>query len=177
MHGHRRQHHQQHHRDFTRPGSSDTPTRTIVPRMATLPLPLRTAITSREPLLKDIARRLPLEEQNRQQLESSRNIARSPHTPIRHLPPMYNAPSTASTSIDTNAAAVAYPKVHTSPEDSNAVLDSGAMTTTAPRCLLMTSPKWESNIRPTRHSHTIWQHGNRAGRGSVAHRILTTTTE
>ena len=36
----------------------------------------------------------------------------------------------------------------TSPDDSNAVLDSGAMMTTAPRRLLMTSPEWESNIRP-----------------------------
>ena len=38
--------------------------------------------------------------------------------------------------------------IHTSPDDSNAVLDSGAMMTTAPSRLLMTSPEWESNIRP-----------------------------
>lgn len=38
--------------------------------------------------------------------------------------------------------------VHTSPDDSNAVLDSGAMMTTAPRRLLMTNPEWENNIRP-----------------------------
>jgi hypothetical protein len=38
--------------------------------------------------------------------------------------------------------------IHTSPDDSNTVLHSGAMITTAPRRLLMTSPEWESNIRP-----------------------------
>ncbi len=38
--------------------------------------------------------------------------------------------------------------IDTSPDDSNAVLDSGAMMTTAPRRLLMTSPEWEANIRP-----------------------------
>ena len=38
--------------------------------------------------------------------------------------------------------------VHTSPDDSNAVLDSGAMMIIAPRRLLMTNPEWENNIRP-----------------------------
>ena len=39
--------------------------------------------------------------------------------------------------------------IHTSLDDSNAVLDSGVMMTTAPRCLLiMTSSEWESNIHP-----------------------------
>ena len=38
--------------------------------------------------------------------------------------------------------------VHTSPDDANAVLDSGAMMTTAPRRLLTINPDWEANIRP-----------------------------
>jgi hypothetical protein len=38
--------------------------------------------------------------------------------------------------------------VHISPDDSNAVLDSGAMMTTAPRRLLLTNPEWEDSIRP-----------------------------
>jgi hypothetical protein len=38
--------------------------------------------------------------------------------------------------------------VHTFPDDSNAVLNSGAMMTTAPRRLLLTNPEWENNIRP-----------------------------
>ena len=37
--------------------------------------------------------------------------------------------------------------VHTSPDDANAVLDSGAMMTTAPRRHLTINPKWEANIR------------------------------
>ena len=38
--------------------------------------------------------------------------------------------------------------VHTSPDDANAVLDSGAMMTTAPRRHLTIKPEWEANIRP-----------------------------
>jgi hypothetical protein len=38
--------------------------------------------------------------------------------------------------------------VHTSPDDANAVLDSGAMMTTAPRRHLTINPEWEANIRP-----------------------------
>ena len=49
--------------------------------------------------------------------------------------------------------------IHTSPDDSNAVLDSGAMMTTAPRHLLMTSPEWESNIRPAAPGTAI-RYGN-----------------
>jgi hypothetical protein len=49
--------------------------------------------------------------------------------------------------------------IHTSPDDSNAVLDSGAMMTTAPRRLLMTSPEWESNIRPAAPGTAI-RYGN-----------------
>ena len=47
----------------------------------------------------------------------------------------------------------------TSPDDSNAVLDSGAMMTTALRRLLMTSPEWESNIRPAAPGTAI-RYGN-----------------
>ena len=39
-------------------------------------------------------------------------------------------------------------EVHTSPDDANAVLDSGAMMTTAPRRHLTINPEWEANIRP-----------------------------
>ena len=49
--------------------------------------------------------------------------------------------------------------VHTSPDDPNAVLDSGAMMTTAPRRLLMTTPEWESNIRPAPPGTSI-RYGN-----------------
>jgi len=38
--------------------------------------------------------------------------------------------------------------VHISPDDSNAVLDSGAMMTTESRRLLLTNPEWEDSIRP-----------------------------
>ena len=38
--------------------------------------------------------------------------------------------------------------VLTSPDDANAVLDSGAMMTTAPRRHLTINPEWEANIRP-----------------------------
>jgi hypothetical protein len=38
--------------------------------------------------------------------------------------------------------------VHTSPDDANAVLDSGAMMTTAPRRHLTINPEWEDNIHP-----------------------------
>ena len=49
--------------------------------------------------------------------------------------------------------------VHTSPDDPNAVLDSGAMMTTAPRRLLTTTPEWESNIRPAPPGTSI-RYGN-----------------
>ncbi len=49
--------------------------------------------------------------------------------------------------------------VHTSPDDANAVLDSGAMMTTAPRRLLTINPDWEANIRPAPPGTAI-RHGN-----------------
>jgi len=49
--------------------------------------------------------------------------------------------------------------VHTSPDDSNAVLDSGAMMTTAPRRLLLTNPAWENNIHPAPPNTSI-RYGN-----------------
>ena len=49
--------------------------------------------------------------------------------------------------------------IHTSPDDSNAVLDSDAIMTTAPRRLLMTSPEWKSNIRPAAPKTAI-RYGN-----------------
>ena len=67
--------------------------------------------------------------------------------------------------------------IHTSPDDANAVLNSGAMMTTAPRRLLTINPDWEVNIRPaspSRDSHPLRKHGDRACRGGIPHRLLPT---
>ena len=48
--------------------------------------------------------------------------------------------------------------IHTSPDDPNAVVDSGAMMTTSPRRLLLGTP-WEQNIRPAPPGTSI-RYGN-----------------
>jgi hypothetical protein len=49
--------------------------------------------------------------------------------------------------------------VQTSPDDANAVLDSGAMMTTAPRRLHTINTEWEANIRPASPGTAI-RYGN-----------------
>jgi hypothetical protein len=90
---------------------------------------------------------------------STRNMAPSPlHAitntttqPTQCLPPP--DPPTSDQDPDSNSPNAASPvsivqDVHTSPDDANAVLDSGAMMTTAPRRHLTINPEWKANIRP-----------------------------
>ena len=81
------------------------------------------------------------------------HIERQTPAPIPAAP----SPSTDQDNNDTshNSAAKNHARaqtivqdVHTSPDDANAVLDSGAMMTTAPRRLLTINTEWEANIRP-----------------------------
>ncbi len=64
--------------------------------------------------------------------------------------------------------------IHTIPDDSNAVLDRGAMMTTAPPPSPHDLPGMGVQHSPsrTRNSHPLWQHGNRARRRGLPHRIL-----
>ena len=65
------------------------------------------------------------------------------HSDSDHSPP---APHTANSHRHARVQTIVQ-DVHTSPDDSNAVLDSGAMMIIVPRRLLMTKPEWENNIR------------------------------
>ena len=60
--------------------------------------------------------------------------------------------------------------LHTSPDDANAVLDSGAMMTTAPRRHLTINPQHPHC--PSRDSDPLRKHGNRARRRGITHRLI-----
>ena len=71
--------------------------------------------------------------------------------PQAHSPPSDPEPNNTSHNPATHNHARAQTivqDVHTSPDDANDVLGSGAMMTTAPRRLLTINPDWEANIHP-----------------------------
>jgi hypothetical protein len=143
------------------PPISSPPRRHINPPTSTSPIQKGTAANQHPPLAHPPSH-TPLYSPNTRTQRThpayARNAPRyTEHNHTTPIPPHSESDDSISTCFFNEVRTQTH-LIHTTPDDPNAVVDSGAMLTTVPRRLLLGTP-WEENIRPTPPGTTI-RYGN-----------------